>query len=978
MKRIYHILIFLGLVAVVHPPIASPQQLEIHCIDVGQGSSELVIGPNGTTILIDGGTSSKGHYEVIPYLDALFSPATPALDYIIASHDDNDHYGGLNYIIDYSGYSIGTIYHCGDNSDFGEGVQIPLGTVIDLGDGARATCVGRYGEFIDGSPGYTSSNNLSVCLLIEYGSFDYVTAGDLEGNENYLSAALIGYPPADPYLNPTYGVDVIHVNHHGSNSSSLANYVNRLKHELAVINGGTNYGHPRWTAVDRLKGRDHYSDGSGATNVTWTGCTNVYRTTYDFEEDGRAPEWDCPTLNDMVITYERNSLFYYLSGTEYFAAYPVDEPLPVTPTPTPEGYKTPTPTPTTTPTPEGYKTATPTATPSPNYCDASGGCDEYISRVQFNTIDNSSGCDGYADYTALSTVLIRESAYGIIVTNPNLYNGDECDLWVDWNQSKNFYDAGESTTLAGGPGVFTGTITGPAGALLGETRLRIRVRYYQDVEPCGNFTYGEVEDYTVIVVPLVTPTPAPSPSPSPTLTPRVDWNQSFEDWVTETSLEKWDVPASFARQTDNVRHGDYAAVFIGNEDCLNFIQRLPEDAPRFLEFGVWMKMLETDGEVWGRVEYGCQEGPGGGYGEMEGNLVVGPTEWARSSLRIEREEDWMDEWIAISVCCPPAGSETVIIDAAWIRDYSVPSPTPTPTPPIPTPTPSSSPPPSATPTPSAIPTPSPTLTPVPTSTPVSTPTNTPTVTPSPATPKGIYDYNGDGTSDIAIFRGNSGLWAIRGLTRVYFGGMTDESVPGDYNGDGTTDIGIFRAASGLWAIRSITRAYFGSSNDLPEPGDYDGDGTAVIGVFRNSASLWAIRGITRVYFGGAVDSPAPGYYNGDAIKDMGIFRGSSGLWAIRNVTRMYFGSSSDTIVSGDYDGSGTWEAGIFRGSSGLWAVRGLTRTYFGGGDDRPVPADYDGDSGDDIGIFRDSSGLWALRGISRLYFGTDGDIPETR
>ncbi len=38
---------------------------------------------------------------------------------------------------------------------------------------------------------------------------------------------------------------------------------------------------------------------------------------------------------------------------------------------------------------------------------------------------------------------------------------------------------------------------------------------------------------------------------------------------------------------------------------------------------------------------------------------------------------------------------------------------------------------------------------------------------------------------------------------------------GDYNGDGTDDIGIFRDTSGLWAIRGITRCYFGGSGDAP-------------------------------------------------------------------------------------------------------------------------------------------------------------------
>ena len=303
-----------------------------------------------------------------------------------------------------------------------------------------------------------------------------------------------------------------------------------------------------------------------------------------------------------------------------------------------------------------------------------------------------------------------------------------------------------------------------------------------------------------------------------------------------------------------------------------------------------------------------------------------------------------------------------------------------------TPTPSMTPTPTATPTPTPFgyktPTPTPSVTPTTSVTPsvIPTPsvTPTPSITPEIAELPWIYDYNGDGTSDIAIVRGSSGLWAVRGITRVYFGGSTDETVPGDYNGDGTTELGIFRVTSGLWAIRGTTRAYFGSGSDLPEPGDYDGDGSTDMGIFRDTSGLWAIRGITRVYFGSSVDSPAPGYYDGDAAKDIGVFRGSSGLWAIRNITRVYFGSSSDTIVPGDYNVDGTWETGIFRDTSGLWAIRGLTRVYFGASSDSPVPGGYAGDGTDSIGIFRGSSGLWAVQGITRAYFGGADDIPVTR
>ncbi len=242
----------------------------------------------------------------------------------------------------------------------------------------------------------------------------------------------------------------------------------------------------------------------------------------------------------------------------------------------------------------------------------------------------------------------------------------------------------------------------------------------------------------------------------------------------------------------------------------------------------------------------------------------------------------------------------------------------------------------------------------------------------------ITDFNGDGTSDIAIFRRSSGLWAVRGMTRAYFGGSDDYAVPGDYNGDGTTEIGIFRPASGLWAIRGVTRVYFGGGFDMHHPGDYDGDGTWEPAIFRASSGLWAVRGVTRAYFGGTADIPAPGYYRGDGSKSIGVFRPSSGLWAIRGVTRAYFGGGGDIPIPGDYEGAGSWSPAIFRENSGLWAVRGVTRAYFGAYGDMPQPAVYSGGGLDRLGIFRFSSGLWAVRGVTRIYFGQQGDFSVTR
>lgn len=137
------------------------------------------------------------------------------------------------------------------------------------------------------------------------------------------------------------------------------------------------------------------------------------------------------------------------------------------------------------------------------YCSASGGCDEYISRVQFDTIDNSSGCSGgYSDYISISNQMTPLDTEIITVTNGQPYTPDECGIWIDWNQDEDFDDAGESIAVTGSPGggPYTALITPPAGAVLGDTRMRIRICYNETPLSCGSSTWGEVEDYTITVI----------------------------------------------------------------------------------------------------------------------------------------------------------------------------------------------------------------------------------------------------------------------------------------------------------------------------------------------------------------------------------------------------------------------------------------------------------------------------------------------
>lgn len=137
-----------------------------------------------------------------------------------------------------------------------------------------------------------------------------------------------------------------------------------------------------------------------------------------------------------------------------------------------------------------------------DYCDASGGCDEFIYQVVCGEIDNISGCSGYSDFSNMSTIVLPGASFEVTIQNGNPYNEDDLGIWVDWNQDGDFDDEGENVVCDPnnyGQGTFT--IDVPLEATPGACRMRIRVKYYDSDcgDPCGSTTYGEVEDYTVFV-----------------------------------------------------------------------------------------------------------------------------------------------------------------------------------------------------------------------------------------------------------------------------------------------------------------------------------------------------------------------------------------------------------------------------------------------------------------------------------------------
>lgn len=143
------------------------------------------------------------------------------------------------------------------------------------------------------------------------------------------------------------------------------------------------------------------------------------------------------------------------------------------------------------------------------YCDAASiGTDyEKISNVTFADINQSSTAEvGYEDFTAVKGNVTAGQSYTFTAKySSTSYSTDQLIVWIDFNQDKDFDDAGEMVlATANKKSPWTGTITIPATAPLGTTRMRVRLHDTSDGAndtPCGNSSYGQVEDYTLNITP---------------------------------------------------------------------------------------------------------------------------------------------------------------------------------------------------------------------------------------------------------------------------------------------------------------------------------------------------------------------------------------------------------------------------------------------------------------------------------------------
>ncbi len=276
------------------PPEYHRGELEMTAIDVGQGDSILVVFPDGKSMLMDGGgipvfgggeepKLDTGEDVVAPYL---WERSFRSIDVIALSHAHEDHIGGLAAIVDdFHPKELWT--GATPESDSWRNLRARAGKagakIVPMTaprqfafGGAQIEILAPLSDYV---PSDSPKNNDSLVMRIRYGGRTFLLCGDAERPiERRMLAE-----------NEVAHADVLKVGHHGSRTSSAAEFLDAASPEFAIISAGyaNTYGHPNRDVLDRLRERHaaiYRTDEDGLITVRTDGKRLI-------AETGAGPAW---------------------------------------------------------------------------------------------------------------------------------------------------------------------------------------------------------------------------------------------------------------------------------------------------------------------------------------------------------------------------------------------------------------------------------------------------------------------------------------------------------------------------------------------------------------------------------------------------------------------------------------------------------------------------------------------------------------
>ncbi len=275
---IFSFISFWGLVQ--FPAVAGPAagELEVVFLDVGQGDSVLVTTPSGFRVLIDGG-DGKGRFSrdqaeevIIPYLRRA---GIRKLDAVAITHPHFDHLGGLVSLLGNRKIEVGEVLDPGARYPSSEYINF-LQAIRDRED--IRYLQPRSGDLLDWGPEVEvrvlgpleesdNPNNSSLVIKLTYGEISFLLTGDAEWEAEEAMIRKWGFG-----LSST----VLKAGHHGSATSSSAEFLRYVRPRIAVIAVGekNRFGHPSEVTLERLsRGRVevYRTDIRGTVTITTDG-----------------------------------------------------------------------------------------------------------------------------------------------------------------------------------------------------------------------------------------------------------------------------------------------------------------------------------------------------------------------------------------------------------------------------------------------------------------------------------------------------------------------------------------------------------------------------------------------------------------------------------------------------------------------------------------------------------------------------------
>jgi len=228
---------------------ATSGALEVHFFDIGQGDAIFIRTPHGNTMLIDGGPDAK----IVERLGKVATIWERRIDLVVATHMDADHIGGLLDVFkrfDVGGVVVSSSASGTKLADTFWSVILEKQIPVFIAERGDLFHLDSEVELLTISPtpqlrGIGSDNNQSLVFKLTYKNDSFLLTGDAERPAELIMLA----------DGVNIDSDVLKIGHHGSNSSTVQGFIDKVTPATAVIQVGENrYGHPHQAVLSRLDG----------------------------------------------------------------------------------------------------------------------------------------------------------------------------------------------------------------------------------------------------------------------------------------------------------------------------------------------------------------------------------------------------------------------------------------------------------------------------------------------------------------------------------------------------------------------------------------------------------------------------------------------------------------------------------------------------------------------------------------------------